>query len=53
MFKKEIKLMEKALDFYLLKQWGKKCSECPQNKCFLCTEEKSILYKILDKKETK
>ena len=42
--------MKTDYSHYLLKRWGTYCSECPQNKCVLCVEEKKYLHKCLNKK---
>ena len=47
MFKKEIKLMKEDYNYYLLTRWGNQCSDCPENKCVLCVEEKKYLNKML------
>ena len=47
MFNREIKLMKEDYNYYLLKRWGNQCSDCPDNKCVLCVEEKKLLNKIL------
>ena len=49
MFGKEIKLMKEDYNYYLLMRWGKQCSDCPNNKCVLCVEEKKYLHELLGK----
>ena len=50
-FKKMIKLMRIDYNYYLLKRWGTYCSDCPENQCLLCVEEKKYLIELIDEKE--